>query len=213
MKNTKIPPIYVLFFTFFITIFGAFLFFSIYKPKSYFNPYVTRIESALRGNIITGKFTLAKSERIYVVSINPNYISPLKKKFFVDLFTIYTGVNKKELYRKLKQHKRVILSKVDKKTKQQLIYLRRILDKYRVFLSVNGIRRGYDIQSVKIQVVDGKKIFKPLFKRVYPYNDTFEPFLGSYSKLYQKGNNGIEEYYNDILKPKKMEILFMIKML
>ena len=207
MKNSKIPLIYVLFFSFFVVIFGAFLFFSVYKPKAYFNPYVTRIESALRGNIVTGKFTLAKSKRIYIVSINPNYISPLKKKFFVDLFSIYTGVNKKGLYRRLRQHKRIILAKVDKKTKQQLIYLRRILDKYRVFLSVNGIRRGYDIQSVEVQVINGKRIFKPLFRRVYPYNDTFEPFLGSYSKLYQKGNNGIEEYYDDILKPKKNGIM------
>jgi len=207
MKNSKIPLIYVLFFSSFVVIFGAFLFFSIYKPKAYFNPYVIRIESALRGNIITGQFSLAKSNRIYIVSINPNYISPIKKKFFVDLFSIYTGVNKQKLYKRLKQHKRIILAKVDKKTKQQLIYLRRILDRYRVFLSVNGIRRGYDIQSVKIEVINSKTIFKPLFKRIYPYNDTFEPFLGSYSKLYQKGNNGIEEYYDDILKPKKNGIM------
>jgi len=207
MKNSKIPLIYVLFFILFALILGAFLFFSIYKPKSYFSPYVTRIESALRGDIVADGFRLAKSERIYVVSVNPNYISPLKKKFFVDLFSIYTGVNKRDIYNKLNQHKRIILAKVDKKTKQQLIYLRRILDKYRVFLSVNGIRRGYDIQSVEIERKDGKRVFKPLFKRVYPYDDTFEPFLGSYSKRYQKGNNGIEEYYDNVLRPKKNGIM------
>jgi cell division protein FtsI (penicillin-binding protein 3) len=201
MKNIKIPLVYILFFILFSVIFGAFLFFSIYRPKSCFNPYIKKIESALRGNIVAGNFTLAKSERIYAVYIDPDYISFFKKKLFVDLFSIYTGIKKKEISKKLKTHKRILLAVIDKKTKQQLIYLRRILDKYRVFISVNGIRRGYDIESVAPKNIDGNIVLSPLFKRVYPYNDTFEPYLGSYSKETQKGNNGIEEYYNNVLSP------------
>ncbi|WP_024787450.1 MULTISPECIES: peptidoglycan D,D-transpeptidase FtsI family protein [unclassified Lebetimonas] len=201
MKNIKIPLVYILFFILFLVIFGAFLFFSIYRPKSYFNPYIKKIESALRGNIVAGNFTLAKSERIYAVYIDPDYISFFKKKLFVDLFSIYTGISKREIVDKLKIHKRILLAVIDKNTKQQLIYLRRVLDKYRVFISVNGIRRGYDIESVAPKNIDGNIVLSPLFKRVYPYNDTFEPYLGSYSKETQKGNNGIEEYYNNVLSP------------
>jgi len=199
MKNIKIPLVYMLFFFLVMIVFGAFLFFSIKRPKNYFTPKITKTESAVRGAIKTANFTLAKSERVYNIYINPMYIVPTKKKMFIDLFSIYTDIDKKELKKKLDLKKRVLLARVNLKTKQQLIYLRKVLDYYRVFVSINGIRRGYDIESV---TYENKKL-KPLFKRVYPYNDTFEPFLGRYLKDKSKGDNGIEEYYDPILRPKK----------
>ena len=205
MKNNKIPFIYVIFFILVMALFGAFLFFSVSKPKNYFNPEITKIESAIRGNIETKNFTLAKSERIYSVYINPAYISPDKKRMFVDLFSIYTGVDKKTLYKKLRQHKkRILLAKVDLKTKQQLVYLRRVLDYYRVFNSFNGVRRAYDIESV---IYVKKNKFIALFKRIYPYGDTFEPFLGRYLKDKGRGDNGLEDYYDNILRPQRNGII------
>jgi cell division protein FtsI (penicillin-binding protein 3) len=207
MKNNKIPLIYLLFFSGFFIIFLAFLFFSIYKPKYYFVPYIKKKETALRGNIFTKNFTLAYSKKIYAVFINPSFIDKNKREFFIDLFSIYTGIDKRTIREKLKGKKRVLLALVDKKTKHQLIYLRRVLDKYRVFLDNNGIRRGYDIESSILKKIDEKVILDFLFKRIYPYNDTFEPFLGSYSKKHQRGNNGIEEYYENLLRPKKNGIM------
>ncbi|AZV47366.1 penicillin-binding protein 2 [Nautilia sp. PV-1] len=201
MKNNKIPLIYILFFLLVMALFGAFLFFSVSRPKNYFNPKITKIESAVRGNIKTKNFTLAKSEKVYSVYINPAYISSDKKRMFVDLFSIYTGIDKRTLYRKLRSHKkRVLLAKVDLKTKQQLVYLRRILDHYRVFNSFNGVRRAYDIESV---IYVSKDKVEGLFKRIYPYGNTFEPFLGRYLKDQGRGDNGIEEYYDNILKPQR----------
>jgi len=201
MKNNKIPLIYILFFILVMALFGAFLFFSVTKPKNYFDPKITKIESAVRGSISTKNFTLAKSEKIYSVYINPAYINSDKKKMFIELFSIYTGVDKRELYRKLKKHKkRILLAKVDLKTKQQLVYLRRILDFYRVFSSVNGVRRAYDIESV---IYVSKNKYEALFRRLYPYGNTFEPFLGRYLKDKGRGDNGIEDYYDNILRPQK----------
>ncbi len=202
MKNIRIPLIYIVFFILVMGLFGAFLFFSVSKPKNYFNPEIVKIESAVRGNILTNNFTLAKSEKIYAVYINPAYISSKKKAMFINLFSIYTGVDSKTLYKKLKSHKkRILLATVDLKTKQQLVYLRRILDYYRVFASYKGVRRAYDMESVTRDAKTGK--YKGLFKRVYPYNDTFEPFLGRYSKEKQRGDNGLEDYYDEVLKPQK----------
>jgi len=204
MKNYKIPLIYILFFLFVMLLFGAFLFFSVSRPKNYFNPKMTKIESAVRGAIKTDGFVLAKSDKVYAVYINPVFISPSKKKMFVDLFSIYTNTDKKLLYKKLKQKGRVLLAKVDLKTKQQLVYLRRILDYYRVFESYRNVRRAYDIESVGYDSA-GKIV--GLFKRVYPYGDTFEPFLGRYLKDKARGDNGLEEYYDAVLKPKKNGII------
>jgi len=201
MKNIKIPFIYIVFFVFVMALFGAFLYFSVSKPKNYFNPKITKIESAIRGSIKTSSFILAKSEKIYTVYINPRYILSSKRKMFVDLFSIYAGVDKRKLLKKLKSHKkRVLLAKVDLKTKQQLVYLRKILDHFRVFATVGGVRRAYDIESVMYL---GKGKYEALFKRVYPYKDTFEPFLGRYLKSEARGDNGIEDYYDNILRPRK----------
>jgi cell division protein FtsI (penicillin-binding protein 3) len=184
-----------------MALFGAFLYFSVSKPKNYFNPKITKIESAIRGSIKTGSFTLAKSEKIYSVYINPIYIVSSKRKMFIDLFSIYAGVDKRKLLKKLKSHKkRVLLAKVDLKTKQQLVYLRKILDYYRVFATLGGVRRAYDIESV---MYVGKSKYEALFKRVYPYKDTFEPFLGRYLKSETRGDNGLEDYYDNILRPQK----------
>jgi cell division protein FtsI (penicillin-binding protein 3) len=89
-----------------MALFGAFLFFSVTKPKSYFNPKIIKIESAIRGSIKTKNFTLAKSEKIYSVYINPAFVVSDKKRMFIDLFSIYTGVDKSTLYEKLKRHKK-----------------------------------------------------------------------------------------------------------
>ena len=109
MRNTKIPFVYIAFFVFVMALFGAFLYFSVSKPKNYFNPKITKIESAIRGSIKTGSFTLAKSEKIYSVYINPRYIVSSKRKMFIDLFSIYAGVDKRKLLKKLKSHKKRVL--------------------------------------------------------------------------------------------------------
>ena len=64
-----------------------------------------------------------------------------------------------------------------------------MLDKKRVFLAdKRGIRRGYYIQDYA-------------YKRVYPYNDTLEPVLGRFRKDLNRGENGLEEYYDSFLSP------------
>jgi cell division protein FtsI (penicillin-binding protein 3) len=199
--NKRIPLIYLLFFVLVFALFLAFLFFSLKKPKHYKEPIISKIEGAVRGNIKTKEFILAKSEKTYNVYIRPMFIEPTKRSFFIDLFSIYTGVDKNTLRQKLllPPKRRVLLATVNLRTKQQLIHLRKILDKYRVFITYHNVRRGYDIESIE----KTKNGYKALFYRVYPYKDTFEPFLGRYSKETLKGDNGTEEYYEELLRPKR----------
>ena len=195
MKNYKILFIFLIFFFLLILLFGAFLFLSIVKPRSYFSPVTTKIKLAMRGNIFTNHYTVAKSEKIYAVSINPYYINPLKKNLFINLFSIYTDVDKAKLKKLLNSKKYTILAKVDLKTAQNLKYLLKVLDKKRVFKAdKNGIRRGYYIEDFA-------------FKRIYPYNDTLEPLLGRYREDKRKGENGIEEYYDSFLSPRQNGII------
>jgi len=199
--NKRIPLIYLLFFVLVFALFLAFLFFSLKLKLRLSALLISKIEGAVRGNIKTKEFILAKSEKTYNVYIRPMFIDPTKRSFFIDLFSIYTGVDKNTLRQKLllPPKRRVLLATVNLRTKQQLIHLRKILDKYRVFITYRNVRRGYDIESIE-KTKDG---YKALFYRVYPYKDTFEPFLGRYSKETLKGDNGIEEYYEELLRPKR----------
>ena len=166
------------------------MYLSINKPPNYFPPKTYKKILALRGEIFTKNYVVAKSKKIYAVSINPIFIDPNKKELFINLFSIYTGVSKRRLLNLLKAKKYVILAKVDLKTAQNLKYLLKVLDKKRVFLTdKRGIRRGFSIEDYA-------------YERIYPYKDTLEPVLGRYRKDLNRGENGLEEYYETLLRPK-----------
>jgi len=195
MKNYRIPIIFFIFIGFFLIIFVDFFYLSLHKPPNYFNPVSVKKNLALRGNIFTKNYVVAKSEKIYAVSINPKFIDPNKKNLFIKLFSIYTSTPASKIRKLLKAKKYVILAKVDLKTAQNLKYLLKVLDKKRVFLSdKRGIRRGYFIEDFA-------------YKRIYPYKDTLEPVLGRFRSDLKKGENGLEEYYNVLLSPKENGII------
>jgi cell division protein FtsI (penicillin-binding protein 3) len=196
MKNFRLILIFLSFFVALAFLYAVFLFLSIAKPKYYVKPYTVRKESAVRGKIYTKNYTVAKSEKIYGVYVYPDFLDKNKLDLFYNLFSIYTNIPVKKLKERVnfyysKGIKRILLAKVDLKTKQNLLYLRKVLDKKRVFKANKaGIRRGFEIESFD-------------FKRVYPYKDTLEPFLGRYRKDEKRGENGLEEYYNDYLRAKR----------
>ncbi len=197
MKNNyRIPFIFLIFAFLFVVIFGDFLYLSIHKPPHYFTPVSIKKTLALRGNIYTKHYVVAKSEKIYAVSINPKFIDPNKKELFIKLFSIYTSVPQWKLRKLLKSKKYVILAKVNLKTAQNLKYLLKVLDKKRVFVTdkKTGLRIGYSITDYA-------------FKRVYPYKDTLEPVLGRYRADEKRGENGLEEYYNNLLSAKSNGII------
>ena len=197
MKNNyRIPLIFLLFVFFFIVIFGDFLYLSLHKPPNYFQPKTYKKTLALRGNIYTKNYTVAKSEKIYAVSINPRFIDPNKKNLFIKLFSIYASVPEWKLKKLLRQKRYVILAKVNLKTAQNLKYLLKVLDKKRVFIAdkKTGLRIGYSIEDYA-------------YKRVYPYKDTLEPVLGRFRKDLNRGENGLEEYYDSLLAPKSNGII------
>ena len=195
MKNFRIPVIFFIFAFFFLLTFLAFLFLAIVKPKGYFPPIIKKTFLPLRGNIYTKLYKVAESKKVYEVSINPKYIDPNKKSLFISLFSIYTGIPEKVILERINKEYKLLKYKpiayVDLKTAQNLKYLLKILDRKRVFLAnSNKVREGYAIRDYA-------------FKRVYPFNDTLEPVLGRYNKIKKRGENGLEEYYEDFLKAKQ----------
>jgi len=200
MNNSRLIWIFLSFFVAIAFVYTFFVYFSIAKPRYYKKPITQKEEIAIRGSIYTDEYTIAKSKKLYGVYIYPEFIDPQKKELFVNLFSIYSGVPVSEIKKKIalytkKGIRRVRIATVDLKTKQNLLYLQKVLDKKRVFLATkSGIRIGYDIVSFD-------------FKRVYPYEDVLEPVLGRYRKDEKRGENGLEEYYDDILRARQNGII------
>ena len=195
-KNTH-KIIFLFFFFvvgFSVSIFG---FYSITEDvNNQFTTKRTQIEEALRGNIYSaeGKI-LGSSSNSYYLALNPTYLIPSKQDLFVDIFHIYTGIDKKSIRKKLKQKSRVIFIKnLDEKTAIQLKSLTKKLDYLEVFktftVGTKRIRRGLEITK-----------HNPL--RYYPQKNLLEPILGSYNHRKQVSLLGLEKQYENILMPKQ----------
>ena len=64
--------------------------------------YTKESSKAVRGSIISADgFHIATTKKLYKAVVNTHYIDPLKKELFVELFSIYSGIDSKKLKRNL----------------------------------------------------------------------------------------------------------------
>jgi cell division protein FtsI (penicillin-binding protein 3) len=188
---------------------------------------ITKNYIELRGDIISDDigngFTLAKSRLLYKASIDTRYLDPNKKDLFASLFSIYSGIDKNKILKKIDTQKRkgylVLTYAIPAHTAAQLEYLKRrlnyfeyptgkfdknnkiIKDKIRVFRPIDKNSSFYS----------GLSIEKSGGQRLYPYSDTCMPLVG-YVRRYEdddgitraKGLKGIEKYYDKSLNSYKI---------
>ncbi|RLA73979.1 MAG: penicillin-binding protein 2 [Epsilonproteobacteria bacterium] len=167
--------------------------------------YTKKTQIAVRGKIVSkDNFLLSKSIKLYKATIFMRCLDADKKSLFVKLFSIYSGINKNKIEKKINNSIKdgktgtIILShNIGAKKAQRLKQLSRKLLKLGVFKSttINGHRLiiGLDIKAT------GEK-------RIYPYKDSFAPLLG-YTKKYEdkknitrvKGFKGLEQRYQSYL--------------
>ncbi|MFP4332090.1 MAG: peptidoglycan D,D-transpeptidase FtsI family protein [Campylobacterales bacterium] len=163
--------------------------------------YTSSIESAIRGAIYSSDgFTLASSKKLYKAVMNTYNLDPGKKELFVTLFSTYSGIDKDELYDKLKRKGNIVLSyNIDEKAAVNLKKLSYKLLRYGVF-------RDHEDESGRVFNY-GLSIIESGEKREYTYKDTLEPVLG-YVRKYEdskitkvEGVKGLEKYYQYNLSP------------
>lgn len=172
------------------------------------NLAVTKIDHSIRGKIYSNDgYTLATSEKLYKVSINPKSIDPNKKELFINLFSIYSGIPKQIIARKLDSKRYITLSyNIPTITAANLKLLNSKLDHYKVFQEYE--ENGRVIQKMGIDVeVSG-------YRRKYPYGDIMEPILGYTQKIHNQkitkvsGVKGSEKFNDPYLKAKQDGLLY-----
>ncbi len=163
---------------------------------------------AIRGSIISQDgYQIAYSNKLYEVAVDTRCIDPKKKELFVNLFSIYSGVDKKSVKKALRRRGYVVLSyKLDTKRAYQLKILSRKFYQMNMFIPYR-IGKNYYKQGLTI-TESGEK-------RKYPYKDILTPVVGYVQKsrikrinyIYPKSIKGIEKYYDKYLKPQQNGVI------
>jgi len=166
-------------------------------------------ERAKRGSIISAdNYTLSYSKKIYKATINTSSIYPDKLDLFIELFSIYSKIDrdiiKGELFDKngkLLPGRVTISHNISARRAIHLKSLAYKLRRLKVFRSIKN--------SKGVNIMYGLDIIENGEARDFPLNDILAPTLGytrkddhsKYARL--EGMKGLERYYNDFLKSKR----------
>ena len=166
-------------------------------------------DRSFRGSIISAdNYTLSNSQKTYQAVIRGESIAPEKKEVFIKLFSIYSGIDVKEIRKRFKNRKgkeikgNIILSRtINARHAMQLKSLAYKLRKLDVFRSTKS-RSG-------IEVMYGLDIIENGESRRFPLKDVLSPILGYVGKKsdgrYTRplGKKGLERNYDKHITSKK----------
>ncbi len=190
---------------------GSFLF-SIFKTITHYRKLpshsITISNRASRGSIISDdNYTLSYSQKTYKAIVRGESIKPNKKKLFIKLFSIYSGIDTKEIEKSFKDNDgneikgNIILSqKINSRSAIQLKSLSYKLRKLGIFRYVknkNGIEHLYGLD-----IIEDKE------SRYFPQHDILSPIIGYIAKSDTKyirpiGKKGLEGTYQKYIASKK----------
>lgn len=206
-KSKKIFILYSLIVLGFLLFLGAMLITTL-KPRDLPSLYTKESSKAIRGSIISADgFHIASTIKLYKAVVNTHYIDPKKRELFIELFSIYSGIDAKEIKEKIQKKKGVVVLSYNIPQKQaqylkQLAYELRRLDVF--------VERKNPISGKT--TLHGLSIIESGESREYPYDKLLTPIIGYPHKIeddgytYVKGVKGIERKFENELQAKQDEL-------
>ena len=170
---------------------------SILNPRNLPSMYIKNTSKAMRGNIISADgFTIASTSKLYKAVVNTHYIDPQKKDLFIELFSIYSGIEASKVKKALNKRKGVVVLSytISQKRAQYLKKLGTELRRYKVFIPKANSKDG-------TKSIHGLSIIESGESRDYPYEKLLTPIIGyshksevdGYTKI--KGIKGLEKRF------------------
>jgi len=181
---------------------------NVVKHRNLPSLYTKNTSYAMRGNIISADgFTLAYTTKLYKAVVNTRFIDPQKKDLFIELFSIYSGIDTRTIRKKLSRRNGVVVLSynIEEKNAQYLKKLAYELRRYKVFIPrIN--------QNTGTKIVQGLNIIESGETREYPYNKLLTPIIGythkieddGYTKI--KGVKGLEKRFEAELESRQDEL-------
>jgi cell division protein FtsI (penicillin-binding protein 3) len=186
-KSKKILFLYILISFGFLIFLGVMLL-TVIKPRHIPSLYAKESSRAQRGSIISADgFKLATTKKLYKAVVNTRYIDPDKKDLFVELFSIYSGIDAKKIRKKLsKKHKGVVVLSynIPQIQAHYLKKLARELRHFKVFLELKNKKTG-------LRSIHGLSIIESGESRLYPYGNLLTPVIGYPHKIEEDGYTSI----------------------
>lgn len=170
--------------------------------------YTKDSSKAVRGSIISADgFHIATTKKLYKAVVNTHYIDPQKKDLFIELFSIYSGIDSSEIKEKLSKRKGVVVLSYNIEQKQAQ-YLKRLsyeLRRFKVFIERKNPKTGRTS-------IHGLSIIESGESREYAYDKLLTPIIGYPHKLeedgytYVRGVKGLEKRFEAELQAKQDEL-------
>ncbi|MDH4944645.1 penicillin-binding protein 2 [Sulfurimonas sp. C5] len=203
-KSKKILLLYGIIFIGFL-VFLAVMLFTVLDPRHLPSKFTVDSSKASRGNIISADgFHIASTKKLFKAVVNTRYIDPQKKDLFVQLFSIYSGMDKKEILSKINSNKGVVVLSYNI-PQIQAHYLKKLaseLRRFKVFMSLKNPRTG-------LLSVHGLNVIESGESREYNYGKLLTPIIGYPHKLeddgytFVKGVKGLEKRFDDELSARQ----------
>ena len=149
--------------------------------------YAKESSRAVRGNIISADdFHLATTKKLYKAVVNTRYIDPDKNELFIELFSIYSGIDKKTVQKKLAKTKGVVVLsyKISQIQAHYLKKLARELRRFKVFLELKNPKTG-------LRSIHGLSVIESGESREYPYGKLLTPIIGYPHKIEDNGYTSV----------------------
>jgi cell division protein FtsI (penicillin-binding protein 3) len=172
-KSLKILLLYALIISGFLIFLGVMLSTAL-KDHNRPSLYSSEASKAKRGSIVSADgFHIAMTKKLYKATVDTRFIDPDKKELFIELFSIYSGIDKHDIRKKINGVKgNVVLSySISEKRAQYLKRLSYELRRYDVFLEILNKKTG-------IKIIRGLNILESGESRIYPYDDLLTPVIG-----------------------------------
>jgi len=199
-KSKKILLLYALIGAGFF-IFLSVMLVSVLKQRHLPSTYASEDSRAHRGSIISADgFHLATTKKLYKAVVNTRYIDPQKKELFIQLFSIYSGIDVAEIKKRLSKRRGIVVLSYNI-PQIQAHYLQRLtqeLRRFKVFMEIKNETTG-------IRSIHGLSVIESGESREYPYGKLLTPILGYPHKLeddgytYIKGVKGLEKRFDNEL--------------
>ena len=199
-KSKKIFLLYGILFLGFL-IFLAVMLLTVVKSRHLPSMVIKKSSKSERGSIVSADgFHIATTQKLYKAIVNTYYIDPKKEDLFIQLFSIYSNIDAKEVRKKLHKKKGVVVLSyhVHEKQAQYLKKLSYELRRYKVFIERVNPRTG-------LRTLHGLSIIESGESREYPYGNLLTPIVGYSHKIEDdgytriKGVKGVEKRFDEEL--------------
>lgn len=194
---------------FLLLVFGFMIFLTVMLAKAFSDRHTPRLftsgtTKAMRGNIVSADgFHVATTQKLYKAVVDTRNIDPKKEELFVQLFSIYSGIDPKTVRKRLgKRSGSVVLSyNISPKHAQYLKTLAFELNRMGVFIE-------YETASGS-SVLRGLSVVESGEARVYPYGKLLTPLIGYPRKFEEdgytrnRGIKGLEKQFDDDLQARQ----------